>query len=225
MNTEKILISDFDGTMTGEDFYECICRCFPHIKTELVWRKYTQGRITHFEAMQKIFAQIRAPEEEMDALLHGIRLDHGLKKAIDMLKAGGWRIVVVSVGSDWYIKRLFMRDGLDVEIHSNKGEYHPRTGLLIQKPLDSPYFDEDYGVSKSAAVRAALQHTNCVAFAGDGRTDEEPAKLVDAACRFARGWLAEHFIEQKEKFKRFSSWNELAEILLTGGDENDISIK
>ena len=52
------------------------------------------------------------------------------------------------------------------------------------------------GVSKVAIVRDALNRSDSVAFAGDGRPDLRPALLVQPRLRFARGWLAEALSER-----------------------------
>jgi 2-hydroxy-3-keto-5-methylthiopentenyl-1-phosphate phosphatase len=69
-------------------------------------------------------------------------------------------------------------------------------------------------VNKVAIVQDALQRSDRVAFAGDGRPDLRPALLVPPSLRFARGWLAETLSERGEKFHPFERWSEIADQLL-----------
>jgi hypothetical protein len=51
----------------------------------------------------------------------------------------------------------------------------------------------------------ALNRSDRVAFAGDGRPDLKPALAVRPQSRFARGWLAEALSERSEKFHPLSA--------------------
>ena len=214
MNRIGILITDFDGTMTQNDFYDLVLQRFEDIKTCQFWEKYEQGKITHFEAMQGIFGQIRAQESEMFELLNDMQFDSGFPTAINQLGILGWKVTIVSAGSTWYIRRLLAQAGLVVEAHSNPGEYDSQKGLVIRRPdKESPYYCEKVGVDKAAAVKRAQDQIARVAYAGDGRTDVTPALLVPPQFRFATGWLAEHLSEQGEEFQKFEHWSQIAEIL------------
>ena len=80
-------------------------------------------------------------------------------------------------------------------------------------PERSRFFSPATGVNKVAIVRDALDRSDRVAFAGDGRPDLEPALLVQAQLRFARGWLAEALKERGEGFYPFERWSQIADQL------------
>jgi len=213
MAFDKILVSDFDGTMTQKDFYSCAIHNILCPEDLEPWHAYTRGEITHFEALRRIFERIRAEMPEMERLLAAMAFDAGAKTAVQRLEGQRWHVVIVSNGCGWYIERLFRQHDLRLELHTNPGEYSPEHGLQMQLPTLSPFFAEEFGISKCAVVRSAMQTCGTVAFAGDGRPDLEPALMVRPELRFARGWLASELKSRGEPFQDFSIWSQISEKL------------
>ena len=210
MAFDKTLISDFDGTMTQHDFYSCAVQNLLCPEDLEPWNAYTRGDITHFEALRRIFERIRADMPQMERVLAAMEFDTMAKSAVQRLQRQGWNVVVVSNGCSWYIERLFQQHDLHLELHTNPGEYTPEHGIQMQLPTQSPFFAEQFGVSKSAVVRDASQTSGIVAFAGDGRPDLEPALMVPPELRFAKGWLASELTSRGEPFQEFSNWSEIS---------------
>ncbi len=206
-------MSDFDGTITRFDFYDLACQMFPEI-TQDFWRQYEQGELSHFEALRRIFAGIRAPEEKLLEIIRSMQIDPHFTKSTARLKACGWEIIVASAGCDWYIRRLLHEARGLLTIHANPGEFFPERGLLMRLPAPSPFFSKELGVNKVAIVKDALARSSRVAFAGDGRPDLAPALLVAPKRRFAKSWLAKKLHEINEPFRPFEDWSEIPKILL-----------
>ncbi len=210
----RVLVSDFDGTMTRHDFYrlaldELLPRDVPD-----QWAAYRAGEITHFEALRRYFAAIRAPEAEVLAVVDRMELDPGLKAAVAALAAAGWRVVVTSAGCDWYIRRLLAAAGVEVEVHANPGRYVAGAGLVMEKPVGSPYRCENLGVDKARVVRDHQAAGRTVAFAGDGFPDAEAARLVPDDLRFARADLADVLTREGLAFHPFDAWSDVARVLV-----------
>lgn len=212
--SKRILISDFDGTMTKYDFFDLARRDLPSAAGHDFWQDYVDGRITHFEALAGIFAAIRTDVPTLENLIDRMELDPALPDAIARLRAAGWEIIVASAGCDWYIRRLLAKAGVDLKIHANPGVFAPETGLALSLPVDSPYFRRETGIDKAAIVRAALARDPQAVFAGDGRPDLAPAGLVRPGRRFATGWLAQHLKKNGDFYRPFTSWSQIAEALL-----------
>jgi len=211
-SAQRILVSDFDGTLTRFDFYDLACRRYPTIAGNH-WQQYEAGDLSHFEALRRIFAELRAPEAEIDAILRGMQLEPRLAEAVGLLGRNGWKVLVASAGCDWYIRRLLAEAGVALEVHANPGTYSPEGGLAMRLPEPSPFFSPQLGVNKVAVVREALRTADTVAFAGDGRPDLAPALLVRPELRFARSWLARKLREIGEPFQPFESWFDIATAL------------
>lgn len=214
MIREKILVSDFDGTMTERDFFRLALECLPPAAASF-WENYEQGKITHFQALASIFSELRNPESKIETLLTGMELDRGTATACKRLRAEGWRLVIASAGCVWYIENLLGPLGIEAEIHANPGYFSEQEGLIMKLPFSSPYFCRETGIDKTRLVQKALGH-GIVAFAGDGRPDLGPALLVNPSMRFAKGRLAEELTKRGESFQQFRSWSEMVDKLLDG---------
>lgn len=212
-----ILVSDFDGTMTRHDFFKLAIQQLLPADVPDAWSEYRAGRITHFEALRRYFAAIRASEEEVLNVVKQMELDPHLKEAVAELRRAGWNVIVTSAGCDWYIRRLLAEAGVDIEVHSNPGRFVPGKGILMEMPVNSPFFSPALGVDKAGIVRHYLQQGCRLAFAGDGYPDEEAALLVPAGVRFARDSLAEVLREKAEPYRPFNDWSDIVCAVLNPG--------
>ena len=213
-----VLVSDFDGTMTRDDFYSLVADRLVPAGTPDYWGQYVTGRITHFEALRRIFAAIRSSEDELSVTARAMKVDPGLGSAVRRLKEAGWRVVVASAGCEWYIRRLLadqgLRPGADLELHANPGHVASDGSLQMELPRDSAYFSESTGIDKLGVLRQALDTGGKVAFAGDGRPDYDAALQVPAHLRFACGWLADNLNAHNIEYRGFTAWSEIADALL-----------
>lgn len=209
-----VLVSDFDGTMTRHDFYKLVIDKLLPASAPDYWAQYRAGTLTHFEALRAYFAAIRSSEDEVLAVVEQMELDPNLPDAVERLGRGGWKVIVASAGCGWYIKRLLVTAGVDIEVYANPGHFEAGHGLLMELPADSPYFSPTIGIDKTQIVRRFGDDNQAVAFAGDGLPDAEPARLVSADRRFARGSLADVLHMEGLTYRSFNVWSEIADMLL-----------
>ena len=213
-----VLVSDFDGTMTENDFYLLAATRLLPPDALKPWEDYREGKITHFTALQRIFGRIRTTPEELDALVRDMRPDPNLAQAVAQLRRAGWEVVVASAGCAWYIRKVLASAGVHVTVHSNPGVHVlPEGSLRMDPPDDSPFTCLETGIDKAAIVRFHKNLGARVAFAGDGYADLPAALETPAALRFARGALAEVLAERKETYRAFGVWSDIAEALSTQG--------
>ncbi len=209
----SVLISDFDGTITDNEFYALITeRCMPR-NTPDFFSLYSQGKITHFEALKSVFAYAPDDEEELMRLLADTKPDPQLAAAVASLETNGWDVVVTSAGSAWYIERVLAAAGVDVPLHASPGRIEKGHGLVMELPYDSPFYSLQNGIDKEALVRSTIERSERVAFAGDGPLDFAPAILVEPRYRFARRWLARDLKRKGIPFHEFQRWSEIAGVL------------
>ncbi|MDR0338962.1 MAG: HAD-IB family phosphatase [Desulfovibrio sp.] len=209
-----VLVTDFDGTITRCDFYQLAVERLLQPSDLQPWDDYRAGRITHFEAMRRIFSRIRGPESIILDILRDTRPDPALKQSVDALKEAGWHIVVASAGCEWYVRRVLDEAGVALEIHANPGSYPEGGPLLLEEPVNSPFHSPELGVDKAGIVRFYLDKGAVVAYAGDGYTDAPAALLVQPERRFARGDLAVDLAGRGEAFIPFDVWSEAVRHLL-----------
>jgi 2,3-diketo-5-methylthio-1-phosphopentane phosphatase len=205
-----ILVSDFDGTLTRRDFYDLIRERHVPAGTPDYHAQWRTGQMDHFDFLNAYFQSMHAGWEDIGRVLGDMRIDPEWPAALDALEAAGWDVIVASAGCAWYIKSL-LGDTLErIELHANPGHFDPATGLVMQRPLDSPYYSQSVGIDKPAIVRAALDSgVDRVVFAGDGLPDLEAALLVAPDDRFARGDLAKELERRDEEFQPFRRWSEI----------------
>jgi 2,3-diketo-5-methylthio-1-phosphopentane phosphatase len=209
----RVLVTDFDGTITGNDFYELIATQLLPPETPNYWAGYRAGKITHFEALRGNFAAIRADESAVWRIVDRMEIDPGLAAAVEKLRQAHWRVVIASAGCRWYIELLLSRAGVEIELHANPGRFVAGQGLLMDLPRDSPYFSPTHGIDKAGIVRHHLAAGSVVAFAGDGFPDIDAARLVQPDLRFARGDLAQVLTSSGQQFRPFLVWSEIAQAL------------
>lgn len=213
-----VLVTDFDGTITAEDFYTLVVDRLLQPGDLAPWNDYRAGRITHFTALQRIFARIRAPEEAVRELLGDMRPDPHLRESAAALEAAHWKVVVASAGCEWYIRHILDPLKVNFEVHANPGTYAKGGPLRMEPPLDSPFYSPETGIDKAGIVRFHLERGATVAYAGDGFTDLGAALLVPPDKRFARADLAVGLDRKEEPYRPFSFWSQVAAALLSPGE-------
>jgi 2-hydroxy-3-keto-5-methylthiopentenyl-1-phosphate phosphatase len=212
---DRVLVSDFDGTMTERDFFWVALAHLPP-GAEAPWLRYEQGQTTHFDALAEIFSGLRVDEAEFNAMLEEMHVESGLSGSLELLQKAGWSLTIASAGCSFYIERILSQVGIKAVIHANPGSLIPGRGLFMKPPRQSPFFAVETGIDKGAVVRHYLNQGLDTAFAGDGRPDLAPALLLPPERRFARGWLAGELERRREPFVRFERWSDIA-LFLCGG--------
>ena len=215
----SLLITDFDGTVTRQDFYALVVPKFLEPNLPDYWSMYARGELSHFEAMRAIFGHIRAREETVRKLLPEMQPDPDLADSVARLRQAGWEVEIVSAGCRWYIDQILQEAQVDVAVHASLGSFHPERGLVMTLDTASPFCSTETGIDKAAVVRAGLRRYRRVAFAGDGRPDYAAASLVEPRYRFARGWLAQELKRKRQAHVRFSRWSEIAGMLTAPEEE------
>lgn len=207
----SILISDFDGTITEQEFYALVLARNSGVPD--YFTDFRQGRLTHFEAMAAVFSHAPSDEAALAEMLAAMQPDARFASAVERLRQAGWELVIASAGSAWYIERVLRAAGVEATVHASPGRIEPGRGLVLEPPRESRYYHPERGIDKTALVRDALGRYDRVAFAGDGPLDLQPALLVEPGFRFARRWLARDLSRRCEPFQPFRRWPDIAQVL------------
>lgn len=184
------LVSDFDGTISDDDFFNYVSRRWLGEKALDPWREYTEGKKTHFEALREIFASLRVEQPAFDDFIREIKIDPGFFTVADYCRRWDIPVYVCSAGCDYYIDKLAGKEMADcrVRLVANHGVYSPETGLVMMPPPEnSPFYDPNTGISKAAVVAYLQQRGYRVVYCGDGMPDVAAAAIADVV--FARKML------------------------------------
>ena len=216
MSMRSILITDFDGTLCRQDFYQLVVAHLLPTQVPNYWQDYLDQKLTHFEVLRSYFGEIRCSESEVDHILNKMELEPELPRLLEKLRAAEWEVVIASAGCAWYIHKLIGHIEKLPAIHANPGKFIEGQGLLMSMPHGAQFFSPFNGVDKLAITKAAIEKVGQarVAYAGDGLTDVVPSLLVPEQQRFARSDLARMLTEKKQRFLAFERWVEVAERLL-----------
>ena len=212
----RILITDFDGTLCRHDFYQLVVAHLLPATVPNYWQDYLDAKLTHFEVLRNYFAEIRCSEAELAAFLSRMELEPELPALLKRLREAGWKVVVASAGCGWYIQKLLEPLEDPPVVHTNPGRFVEGEGLLMSLPYGLQFFSPITGIDKTAITKAAIVQvgTPNVAYAGDGLTDVVPSLLVPESQRFARSDLAAALTKKKQQYRSFERWRDVAEGLL-----------
>ena len=119
------LVSDFDGTISDDDFFNYVSRRWLGEKALDPWREYTEGKKTHFEALREIFASLRVEQPAFDDFIREIKIDPGFFTVADYCRRRDIPVYVCSAGCDYYIDKLAGKEMADcrVRLVANHGVY------------------------------------------------------------------------------------------------------
>ena len=84
-----VLVTDFDGTITRNDFYQIVTETLLPPGGLAPFHDYKAGTITHFEALQRIFAALRVTEVEILAAVAKAEPEPELASWIEKLASIG----------------------------------------------------------------------------------------------------------------------------------------
>lgn len=186
------LVSDFDGTISNDDFFYYVAEKYLTPADLKPWYAYMQGKKGHFAALQEIYGKLRVKESALQKFIRQIRIDKHFAAVAALCCEQSLPLYICSAGCDYYIKIVLgeiMRK-YQIKLITNYAAYSAEHGLQLQKPdKNSWYYDEDLGVSKTKTVEVLQQLGYFVIYCGDGIPDLGAAAVADKV--FARKTLLE----------------------------------
>lgn len=198
MTKPFLFLSDFDGTLSNKDFFHVIIDKYHKENAAKLYDDWDKKVMTDLAYLSSIFQSIGHDQATIDADIRSIPFDPNAKKVIEHVQRLGGDFVVISAGTDYYIKKIFADYGIDnVAIYSNPGTYH-EGGIKLTVDPAGRYYSEMYGINKQKVAEDLMKDYQTVFFAGDSRPDLEAACLADTI--FAKGKLQGLLAERKQTF-------------------------
>lgn len=214
MVKKTAFVSDFDGTITPEDFFWYVSKEYLDEQALKPWQLYLEGKETHLNALNRIFSEIREPVKSFDAFIKKIPYDKTFPEVAALCREKKIPFYICSAGCDYYIDRIigeYMKM-FDIHLVTNRGVYSEQNGLkMLPLPEESPYYNAEVGISKAAVVKKLKDEGYFVVFAGDGPPDAAPAALADVV--FAKKILLELCKKQNISCVEFNGFDEIFDYL------------
>ena len=206
-----IFISDFDGTLTDEDFYYIVMKKFLGDTGKKIYKDWINEEMTVFEFLRKIFGSINASEEEVIKAVMDIKFDTYAKDFIDSVKEANGDFMILSAGCGYYIHKLLEHLNMtDIKVISNNGVYEDGK-IVMTADKNSPFYSETYGIDKALVVEHYKSIYPKVYFAGDSEPDFRAAKKADFV--FARGHLQKMIRDSGVNYVDVENFNEIGAYL------------
>lgn len=194
---------DFDGTIAPHDPTDALFARFADHRWLDIEREWQAGRLTSRESMSRQVRLLRARPSAIAEFLQTVAIDPDFPAFVDMCRAAGAQVTVVSDGLDLIVRAVLRAAGLDLPFFAN--------ALVWQGgnrwELDFPHFKTGCRVrmGNCKCSHASFEHVTTV-MVGDGRSDfciAEHAALV-----MAKGRLAEHCRAQRLPHAEFITFAE-----------------
>ena len=209
-----VLITDFDGTIIKKDFFWYIIEKLMTEEDALPWKDYQAGKITHFEALNRIFAKIHISEEELHKIILELPVEECFPELVGFCNDNDIDIYIVSAGADYYINVILDFLGIknSVKLIANESTYSKKDGLqMIKLSDDSIFYSENYGIDKEAVMKFMKNRYELAVFAGDVTPDYKAALWADVV--FARGILLELCNQHNTDFIKLDSYCQIFDYL------------
>jgi 2-hydroxy-3-keto-5-methylthiopentenyl-1-phosphate phosphatase len=188
--SRKIIIQcDFDGTVTEDDISFILLDAFAKGDWRTINKQHSEGKITVGQFNERAFGLVRASKKAMlDYLKDKVKVRPGFQKLVELCQQKGIRLVIVSNGLEFYIKRILEDMGLyNLEYHAAETRFHANKLKVRYIGPDGSVVDSGY---KEKYVNKYLNEGYNVVYIGNGSSDLSPARGAHQI--FATESLLEH---------------------------------
>ena len=207
-------VSDFDGTISKQDFYWMVIdKYFPEGRE--LFKKWKSGELKDIEFLGTVFASINQSEQKIIDDIHSIPIDEYVPDFIQHVQKNGGDFYILSAGTDYYIHYILKKYGItDVEVFSNKG-FFKEDNVHMDIDENHWHYSERYGIDKSKVIQKLKEEYETIYFAGDSEPDSHPAKFADVT--FAKDALQDLLRQQGVPFVAVETFEDIEQYLKEKG--------
>jgi len=172
---KRIILCDFDGTITTRDITNTLCRAFIPERWAEVEQLWETGVISATECYELEYEALGFRRQGIDAFLLATDIDPGTGRLLQAARELGWEFLIVSAGFDYYIETVLGRHGLSAPYVANYLYFDeggvPRFDFLAHDDPECRRFKHPCAGCKPLTFDAWKAKGYRIAFVGDGSTD------------------------------------------------------
>jgi 2-hydroxy-3-keto-5-methylthiopentenyl-1-phosphate phosphatase len=200
---------DFDGTITKQDVGDSIFLniCEKKIVDDII-EKLLSDRISAMQSLVSLCKIAKfSSKKDLDNIIDKIEIDSTFHNFIEFCNKNNIDMYVLSDGFDYYIKRIFKREGLErIKFYSNRLEITKDNHLIPH----FPYFDTNCQTSANCKRNHIINHSGddeYTIFIGDGNSDKYTSQFCDFI--FAKSDLLKFCEKERITYFPFNDFNDI----------------
>ena len=196
-----LFISDFDGTITAQDFFKQILLRYDPEKI------FNPTGKRGFELLKETLEGINLKQEEFEKEIEHIPMDLSFIKFYKFFNKNLGDILILSAGSKYYIEKKLGLQGLkNLKIIANEG-FFKNGKFKLKKNEEEKFKEDEFGVSKEKVVLYYKNKYEKIAYAGDSYVDFKASCKADLI--FAKANLAKILKMFNMKFNEFKNFSDI----------------
>ena len=210
-----ILVSDFDGTITKTDTLSKFLEDYADPKWLDIENDWRDGKFGSQECLIKQFALVpNLTPELIDKFLDSMEIDEGFIPFCQKANENNIPVVVLSDGLDYFINKIFEKNGIDfVNVITNHAYFDDRGRFRIEFPNDSKHCTNDAGTCKCKVVKNLKKRYKKVLYVGDGASDFCVSKEPDIV--FAKAGLEEYCKNNGINHIKYSTYKDITNNIIS----------
>lgn len=207
-------VSDFDGTISRQDFYIVMMdKYFPEGRG--LYKKWKAGELKDIDFLSTVFKSIDQEENRIVEDILSIPIDEYVPNFIKNVQRNGGDFYILSAGTDYYIYHILKKYGIEnVKVFSNEGYFKEKNVHMNIDP-NHWHYSERYGIDKSKVIQKLKEEYEKVYFIGDSEPDSHPSVYADLT--FAKNGLQEMLREKMVSFVPVDHFKEVEDYLVKKG--------
>lgn len=204
----KVVICDFDGTITKQDTINLFLQKYTGdawLKAEQEW---LEGKIGSRECMQAQFELIgRLSRGDIDCFLNSVDIDEYFPEFYKKASEQGLEIVIVSDGFNLFIEKILENHTIEgIKIFTNTMRYQ-NSRFFMEFPNANPFCKRASGTCKCSVIDYLKTVYENVIYVGDGISDTCVCSKADVL--FAKNKLLKYCEEHKIPYTGYNSFYEV----------------
>ncbi|MCR5265601.1 MAG: MtnX-like HAD-IB family phosphatase [Cyanobacteria bacterium RUI128] len=207
---EKIIVSDFDGTITKTDTLSKFLEDYADDKWLDIENDWRDGKFGSQECLVRQFALVpNLTPRLVDEFLDTMSIDEGFIPFCKMAQYNNIPVVILSDGLDYFINKILEKNNIDfVNVITNHAYFDDRGKFIIEFPNDSKHCTNNAGTCKCKVVKNLKKLYKQVIYVGDGASDFCVSKEPDIV--FAKAGLAEYCTQNNIEHKKYKTFNDIS---------------